>query len=62
MMSDGIVDALGEENLEEYLKCVNFKSPQEMADNILNKAKVVQKNYPNDDMTVLVSKLFYNCA
>ena len=62
MMSDGIVDALGEENLEEYLKYMPSKSPQEVADCILNKAKLTQKNYPNDDMTVLVGKLYYNYA
>ena len=62
MMSDGIVDALGEENLEEYLKYMPSKSPQEVADCILNKAKLTQKNYPSDDMTVLVGKLYYNYA
>lgn len=62
MISDGIVDALGEDNLQEFLKYVKTKSPQELADTILNRAKEVQKNYPSDDMTVLVGKLYYNCA
>lgn len=62
MMSDGVVDALGEDNLQEFLKYVRTKSPQELADTILNKAREVQKNYPNDDMTVMVGKLYYNCA
>jgi stage II sporulation protein E len=62
MLSDGVVDAFGEDNLQEFLKYVRTKSPQELADTILNKAKEVQKNYPNDDMTVLVGKLYYNCA
>ena len=62
MLSDGVVDAFGEDNLQEFLKYVRIKSPQELADTILNKAKEVQKNYPHDDMTVLVGKLYYNCA
>lgn len=62
MLSDGVVDALGEDNLQEMLRFVNTKNPQELADTILDKAKEVQKNYPNDDMTVLVGKLYYNCA
>ncbi len=62
MLSDGVVDAFGEDKLAEYLKYLPSKSPQELADTILSKAKRVQKNYPQDDMTVLVGKIFYNCA
>ncbi len=62
MLSDGIVDAFGEDNLQEFLKYVKTKSPQDLADTILNKAKEMQKSYPKDDMTVLVGKLYYNCA
>lgn len=63
LLSDGIVDAFKEEReLEDYLMSLPQKSPQELANSILNKAKSKQKNYPNDDMTVLVGKLFYNCA
>ncbi len=62
MLSDGVVDAVGEDNLQEYLKFLPSKSPQEIADNILNKARKIQKDYPSDDMTVLVGKIFYSCA
>lgn len=62
MVSDGVADALSGEVLEEYIKYLPKKSPQEIADCILNKAKLSQKNYPQDDMTVLVGKLYYNCA
>ena len=63
MLSDGVVDAFGEENvLEDYLMSLPQKSPQELANSILNRAKSKQKNYPKDDMTVLVGKLFFNCA
>ena len=63
LLSDGIVDSFKEENeLEDYLMSLPQKSPQELANSILNRAKSKQKNYPNDDMTVLVGKLFYNCA
>ena len=60
MVSDGIVDSFREEELEIYLKGLNKSNPQEIADCILNSAKKNQKNYPKDDMTVLVGKLFYN--
>ena len=63
MLSDGIVDAFGEEeNLENYLKGLPANNPQELADKILNRAKRQQQNYPKDDMTVLVGKIFYNYA
>lgn len=62
MLSDGVVDTLGTEAIEEYLKYLPNKSPQEIADCILNKAKLTAKNYPNDDMTVLVGRLFYAYA
>lgn len=63
MLSDGIVDAFGEEEaLQDYLMSLPNKNPQDLAETILNRAKSRQKNYPKDDMTVLVGKLFYNCA
>lgn len=63
MLSDGIVDAFGEEeNLANYLKGLPANNPQELADKILNRAKRQQQNYPKDDMTVLVGKIFYNYA
>lgn len=63
MLSDGVVDAFGEEEiLQNFLKNISQTNPQEVADKILNRAKREQKNYPEDDMTVLVAKLFYNFA
>lgn len=63
MLSDGVVDAFGEEDaLQDYLMSLPSKNPQDLAETILNRAKSRQKNYPKDDMTVLVGKLFYNCA
>ncbi len=63
MLSDGVVDAFGEEELlQNFLKNINLSNPQEVADRILNRAKREQQNYPDDDMTVLVAKLFYNFA
>ncbi len=63
MLSDGVVDAFGEEELlQNFLKNLTLANPQEVADRILTRAKREQKNYPNDDMTVLVAKLFYNFA
>ena len=62
MLSDGIVDSFGEEELEKYLKNLNKINPQEIADCILNQAKRNQRNYPKDDMTVLVGRLYYNAS
>ncbi|MBQ3213728.1 MAG: SpoIIE family protein phosphatase [Clostridia bacterium] len=62
MLSDGVVDAFKEDDLEVYLKSLKENNPQVLADKILNKAKRQQKNYPEDDMTVMVGKIFYNYA
>lgn len=60
MLSDGVVDAFGEENLKNYLRNLPTKNPQEMADTILHRASTNEKNLIKDDMTVLTCKLFYN--
>ncbi len=62
MLSDGVVDSLGEDGVVEFLRTTNAKGAQEMADNLLQCAKKAQKNYPQDDMTVLIGKLFYTYA
>lgn len=62
MLSDGVVDSLGEEGVVEFLQNTVAKGAQEMADNLLKCAKTAQKNFPQDDMTVLVGKLFYTYA
>ena len=62
MMSDGVVDAIGEDKLQEYISCLSQKNPQEVAENILCHAKSIQKNYAQDDMTVIACKIFYNAS
>ena len=62
MMSDGVVDALGEDKISEYISIMSPRSPQEFADNILQKAKTSQNGYPADDMTVIACKIFYNAS
>lgn len=63
MLSDGVVDAFKkDEELETYLKSLSENNPQELANKILTKAKRQQQNYPQDDMTVLVGRIFYNFA
>ncbi len=60
LTSDGIVDSMGEEVLEQFILSSDCLSPQEMADKILEKAKSSCGGVPNDDMTVLVGKIFKN--
>ena len=60
LISDGVVDCLGEEVLEEYISSSISLAPQELADNILDRAKQECKGVPIDDMTVLVGKVFKN--
>lgn len=62
MVSDGVVDAFGEEELSTFIGSLPQGNPQDIADTILEKAKALQNNYPKDDMTVVAGKLFYNCA
>lgn len=60
IVSDGVSDSFkSDQNFEDFLSSLNYKNPQEMADSILKVANKNVKNYPNDDMTVLVGKLFY---
>jgi stage II sporulation protein E len=57
LLSDGITDAIGEE-LMNTINNINTLSPQELADTILDLAKERNKGMPNDDMTVLVARVF----
>ena len=60
VISDGVVDSFkSEEDFELVLSKIKIKNPQEIANNILNEANKNVKNYPKDDMTVIVAKLFY---
>ena len=61
LVSDGIIDAFGEEEkLKNYINNNACTNPQIFADNILLAAKEFDKNFPKDDMTVLVGKIY--CA
>ena len=60
LVSDGIVDAFGdEENIKTFITKDDTTNPQTLADNILKKAKEFDKNFPKDDMTALVLKIYY---
>jgi stage II sporulation protein E len=60
LTSDGITDSFGEEELERFVLENQSLSPQELADNILTKAKALCGGMPIDDMTVLIGKIFKN--
>lgn len=60
LVSDGIVDSLGEETLYNYILSSTALAPQEIADGILSQAKSVNAGVLIDDMTVLVGKVFKN--
>ena len=60
-VSDGIIDSnkeQGERWLIELLKNISTLNPQEVADNILNKALKFSQNIATDDLTVLVTKVW----
>lgn len=61
MVTDGIIDALsrngdGEEELKKILSSLNTANPQEVADEILKKARMVGP--VRDDMTVMAARLW----
>lgn len=61
-VSDGVLDISKSNNrkvswLEEYLKNING-DPRELSEKILEKAKSLSKGNINDDMTVIVSKIY----
>ncbi|WP_051569230.1 stage II sporulation protein E [Alkaliphilus transvaalensis] len=62
MISDGILEVNkgeeGEDWVEKYLKDAKTRNPQELADKILHQALQYTGNQPEDDMTVLVTKLW----
>ena len=60
LISDGIVDSIGEEKLYDFLLESEVFAPQELADEILAKAKRECMGVPIDDMTVIVGKVFKN--
>lgn len=62
MMTDGVIDAVGEENMLRIIHSISSTNPQEIADELLQKALSSQKAYPQDDMTVIVGRIFYNAS
>lgn len=61
MVSDGILEANkegGEEWLPAYLETLDTRNPQDMADKILQEALRLTNNQAQDDMTVLVTKVW----
>lgn len=66
MMSDGVLDAVPEEDRKDFLSrvigCDTEKNPQVIAGRILNASLQCQNYEPQDDMTVLVCGMFKkNC-
>lgn len=63
MMSDGVIDSFlkeeeGEQALVSYIDSIKSINPQEIADNVLNKALSNCAKRPLDDMTVMVAKIW----
>lgn len=59
MLTDGISDAFGSStDLLDFLRTLEGKNPQVIADEILNKALSLQGDTAKDDMTVLAVRIF----
>ena len=58
LFSDGIADSFkSEEELRECVKTISTKNPQELADQILERALASNNGYAVDDMTIMVIKI-----
>ncbi len=58
MLSDGIADSFkDDQEFVDCLKSIKTKNPQEIADQILERALACNNGYAVDDMTVLVVKI-----
>ncbi len=58
MFSDGISDSFeNNEQLQECIKSIKTKNPQEFADELLERALACNNGYAVDDMTVIVVKV-----
>ncbi|MEG1581850.1 MAG: SpoIIE family protein phosphatase [Clostridia bacterium] len=63
LVSDGIIDAFsGEEKFIEFVCAENIKNMQLLAESILEEAKELSQNAPNDDMTVVTFRLTQNAC
>ncbi len=59
MVTDGISDAFGSStDLIDYLRTLDNRNPQEIADNILSKALNYENDLAKDDMSVLAVRIF----
>ena len=59
LSSDGVTEAFGtNENFESFVNNVNTVHPQELANKILEKALALNLGVANDDMTVVVGRIF----
>lgn len=61
LMSDGIVDAFdNDEKLQTYINNITSQNPQEICDQILQKAILLDDGQAKDDMTVVATRIFVN--
>ncbi|MFA6331208.1 MAG: SpoIIE family protein phosphatase [Clostridia bacterium] len=59
LMTDGITESFsGSEELQNFINNADTLNPQTLADTILERAVQNDKQSPNDDMTVLVARIF----
>lgn len=64
MMSDGVIDVFGESfrealaNIKAFINSIDSINPQTIADNIIDEAYTRSERKPEDDMTVLVAKIW----
>ena len=59
MITDGVSDAFGSStDLVDFLRTLDNRNPQYVADCIINKALNADRNVPKDDMSVLAVRIF----
>jgi stage II sporulation protein E len=63
MLSDGLLDCTNGDGrkrdwIMDYLESTTCSNPKEIAEEIMERAGVISKGKPKDDMTVLVSKVY----
>ncbi|MBR1925370.1 MAG: SpoIIE family protein phosphatase [Clostridia bacterium] len=59
LLSDGVVDVFDDvKKLQDFINNTKTENPQILADKILAESLKISKNYANDDMTVLVGKIW----
>ena len=59
LLTDGIIDSFeSAQELSDFINNVRTTNPQVLADEILNQALILNKSAPNDDLTVLIGRVF----